>query len=173
MQTLKDIPVVVMGLLVACILLVTFGPKDGQINLRTGELRYRSGWIPIRHTPMPLEKEWTSFGFPDEWETVVTYPLPSSNNPDGMITRMCEETVVWNRYDPVIGKMFADAIVSSIRTTHGEFGLPNQSSYLWMMDPTTGTVVPGCEVDDLDSSDPWVKRINAVLLAHGAVAAKH
>ena len=52
--------------------LFRFGPHDGQINLRTGALRYRTCWITTRLEHMSSEKEWVCFGLPDEWETVVT-----------------------------------------------------------------------------------------------------
>ena len=115
-------------LLLMTILLYKFGPSDGQINYKTGEIRYRFCYVPYRFTEMgKYQSEWEKIGLKNEWGTVVRYPLKSTNNTDSMIRNFCSGIAIWSKYDTGLAKIFADDLVGYIESTSCESGLPKYS----------------------------------------------
>jgi hypothetical protein len=122
---------------------IWLGPSDGQMNYKTGTVRYRKCYIPFSYKRLyKFEAEWTSLGLEDKWGVVVRYPLKSSNNTDGMVRRFAMGIAIWSKYDVGIAKIMADDLVGYINRTEGETGLPEYSIFYspFAVDFASGTL---------------------------------
>src|SRR4051812_26977256 len=120
----------ILTIIVAIVALALFGPRDGQINFNSGTIRYRVMGIPVSYTSMDHYKaEWKSLNRPDEWGTVVEYPLQSTNNTDGMIGRMFWGIAVWSKYDKNVANLLADDACAYIKASRCRQGLPKYSNF--------------------------------------------
>ncbi len=118
-------PIVFLGLFLV-LYLIAKGPTSGQIRLDTGDLRYCWYGIPVEYRQMPepqrskiLKIAAMSPAVPTEWQTCVTYPLPTSNNPDA--GQVCDylRIAAWADEDPALAKMALTDHVDSLRKMHG------------------------------------------------------
>jgi hypothetical protein len=137
--------------------LLYFSPNDGQINYRTGTLRYRKCFIPYTYDQMiRFNTEWLSLGMPDEWGTVVKYPLKSSNNTDMMVRSFISGIAIWEKYDHEFAKRMATEVVEYIKETKCNYGLPKHSIYYsgFILDYESGSIRNNIEgLDEILNSE--------------------
>lgn len=105
-----------------------FFPTDCQINLKTGDLRYRFHGIPLAYSNLAEDyrariAEISSV--PNTWITVATFPLPTSNNSHAMCQGFYEDAAKWQAVDPKIAKVLLGDVVRYIETTKAQYGLPD------------------------------------------------
>jgi hypothetical protein len=121
----------------AAFFLFWFGPADAQINLMTGDLRYRKWWIPYEFVRLRAPySEWLkpiSSGN-DRWVTVATFPLPTTNNSQAMCQSFYAEAVAWSRFDAEIGKALLRDVEEYIVATNATSGLPKAIWLLWYVE---------------------------------------
>ena len=158
----------ILSILIIVVTLVYFVPipNDGQVNFKTGTMRYRFLGIPISYRELPRYKvEWTSLGLRDSWGTVVEYPLKSSNNTDAMVRNLMYRISVWSIYDKDIAKVLADDLVEYIITTKCRSGLPKYSIYTspFIVDIPNSKLKYDPDIIDLGNKDPNVIKLNNIL----------
>src|SRR4051794_32558190 len=109
-----------IGVLLALVLLLWHGPDDAQINLKTGNLRYRIFRIPFAFERLASPYSgWLRdiSSADDRWVTVATFPLPTSNNSQLMCQGFYKSAAVWTTVDPKIAKAALEDVERYINST--------------------------------------------------------
>ena len=107
------------------------GPTSADIRLDTGDLRYRWFGVPVWYDRMPeptrshlLAAAAGSAVLTPEWQTCVTYPLPTSNNTDAMCRGFYAEGADWIPADPGVARLVLEDVATYVRRTNARSGLP-------------------------------------------------
>jgi hypothetical protein len=126
----------VIGIPILCAWILLHGPTSGEIRLDTGDLRYCYFGIPFRysHMPQPQRSQLLSVAagssiLKPQWYTCVTYPLPTTNNPDAMLEGFYFRATAWISIDPRLARMIVEDIATYVKHTNAQAGLPD-SFYL-------------------------------------------
>lgn len=120
---------IITTVLVVCLFsLLLRGPDDAQINLKTGDLRYRILCVPYSYQGItPPYSDWLrgiSSG-DDRWITVATFPLPTSNNSQVMCQDFYESAATWVTIDPKLAKTVLQDVEHYIVSTEARHSLPD------------------------------------------------
>lgn len=116
---------------------VVLGPSSADIRLDTGDLRYRYFGIPIVYERMPEPQRSRLLALASqspilvsEWHQCANYPLPTTNNTDGMCRDFYFKIDAWIDVDPQIARLAAEDVASYIRDTNALESLPKSYSLL-------------------------------------------
>jgi len=124
--------------LIAVAVYFSLGPTSADIRLDTGDLRYRYMGIPIVYERMPepqrlrlLQLTKNSSVCTSNWEQCASFPLHTSNNPDGMCRGFYMRIEAWIDVDKKLALAGAEDIARYIRETNARNGLPRSTPLLF------------------------------------------
>ena len=116
--------------IIIVILLYFFCPGDSQINLNTGEIRYRICRFSYHFDDPPQYKhEWSLLHMPNSWQTISTSQNVGLNDPNTQVKEYIYAISIWEKYDKAIARDLANDLVDYIIQYHFISGLPKYSIF--------------------------------------------
>ncbi len=113
------------------------GPSSADIRLDTGDLRYRYLGIPVVYERMPEPQRSRlqslasqSSVLVDEWHQCADFPLPTTNNTDGMCLSFYMRADAWIDVDQNVARLALEDVATYIRDTHARESLPHSFALL-------------------------------------------